>query len=1159
MTYSNTTVTIRTRWARRILIAVSSLLILIGVAIILLLTIDLGRFKGNLENYVSEVTGRQFVIAGRFEPSIGETVDLVAEDVRLANADWGTVENILELERVVVSIDTWSLLSGPIEVLNLEVEGLTLHVEKEPETQQSSWTFGDAPSVRDQDESREPFELPLWLRQAHLQRVSVTYGQGWLDGPRNITVSDANLAADESDLLRMDLSGALGDLPIRADGFVGPLQALLDGLGPRWELEVTVGKFIATTEGSFRDLFSAEGPQIHALMQGPSAERVLALFGLPPLARGPVDITADLTESSEGIDLRVEGEFGDLTTEIVGHTESLRTIGTGDLTLDVHGPNLQAIGKLFGAGFLPATAFTIDGSLAKSGDSLSVQSVVVSAGDTRLEADGSLASIEVDPDANVTLSASGPEIHDFLPSNLADRIPPGAFELRAIAAGGLQQPALRELTVNLGEHELTIDGHLPATSGMTGLDVAVTAKGPDINQAAGPWVGRDLVTEPYSLNTQLSNTGDGFVFEDLNFELTNASVVLTGTSGTLPKLDGMNLSISLNGEDLQAMLEPWLDVVFPAVPFELDGNIVESNGALQLSNVTYNIDDARGTLDGTTGVLPSLDGLRVTTFITGPDASRFIDVLGGPDSDVLLPASEFEMGGSFSKTGADWSVDPWKLRIGDSLMEMNGSLGDFSNPAGIDIEFTMSGPDLRRFRPDRGIEVPVPYSITGGMRFSETDIALEEIDLQIGETRAWFDGTVPASAELTNAEFELRVAGPNLARIGQAFDVQNLPAEAYRLEAALKRSGDSYAIDNFVAEVGDNNLSGSFGVEIAPRIRLTGRLESTHLDMAGLREQSDDVAESDEDAPKPDHVIPDTPLPLQLLDAADVDVSLRLRHLATEYRDIGDVEFKIVIEDDKLHVETGDVVLSNGGTLAAALDLARTAPDHADFHASILANQFNFRAVVDADGTPITRPRRDLELSLSGSGSTVRDLATSADGSINLRVGEGDIDNTFSDYLMRDMVSQLFSAINPLAKEKKYTRLDCGFFVFDIVDGVVRGRAVGLQTDKLSVASLGTLNLATEALDFSFRIKQREGIGISLSGLINPYVKVGGTLASPALQIDKKRGFLTGTVAVLTGGLSVLAQGVWDRHLAKDNYCEAILEALESGEIPVWDGDPDNS
>ena len=205
------------RWTRRILIVISVVVAMLGVAITLLLTTDLSRFKSNVESYVSDVTGRQLVIAGSFQLSIGDTIDLVAGNIRLTNADWGTAENILELDRLVVSVDTWSLLSGPIEVLDLQVEGLTLHVEKEPETQQSSWSFGDAPTVTDDaDESNEPFELPLWLQQAYLQNVDVTYGRGWLDAPRSFTISELSLLEDDSDLLRMALSGAIENEAISA-------------------------------------------------------------------------------------------------------------------------------------------------------------------------------------------------------------------------------------------------------------------------------------------------------------------------------------------------------------------------------------------------------------------------------------------------------------------------------------------------------------------------------------------------------------------------------------------------------------------------------------------------------------------------------------------------------------------------------------------------------------------------------------------------------------------------------------------------------------------------------------------------------------------------------------------------------------------------------
>jgi uncharacterized protein involved in outer membrane biogenesis len=516
------------------------------------------------------------------------------------------------------------------------------------------------------------------------------------------------------------------------------------------------------------------------------------------------------------------------------------------------------------------------------------------------------------------------------------------------------------------------------------------------------------------------------------------------------------------------------------------------------------------------------------------------------------------MGGSFSKTGQNWFIRPWTLQIGDSKIELSGGLGDFTGPAGIDIQIAASGPDLRHLLPDRGIDVPVPYSVTGGMRISETDIALKEVDLRVGENRAWLDGTLPATAEMTDVEFDFRVAGPNLGRVGRVFDFEDLPADAFQFEGALMRSGDSYAVDDLVAVVGESDLSGSLQLETGPKLSLTGRLESTHLDLAGLRAKDDGPSEPDEETSASDRLIPDTPLPLHVLDLADVDVTLHMQNLVSGFSEVGDVELSVIAEDDKLLVDTVKVALSTGGTMSATLDVSRTGEEEADVRVSAVAEQFRLRPPFDADGNPVDRPPQDLKLELSGSGRTIRELAGSANGALSLRLGEGDIDNTFEGYIMRDMVSQVFTAINPLAKEQKYTHLNCGFLEFDIVDGIANERAVGFQTDKLAVASVGSVNLATEAINISFRVKQREGVGISVAGVFNPYIKVGGTLASPALELDAKRGFLSGTVAVLTGGLSILAQGVWDRYLTQDDYCQAVIDALESGEIPAWDGTPEN-
>ena len=1143
------------RWLRRLLIASSVIIAIVAVLVVLLFTVDLGRFKSYVEAAVSDATGREFAVAGVFNPSLGSTFDLVAEDVTLGNAEWGTAENILELERVVLSVDLWSLFSGPIRVLNLEVVGLDIHVEKNPETLRHSWSFRDKPK-RPPGTPRRRFELPLWLHDAELQDIRVTYGRGWLDAPRTVTVTGADFLADESDLLRMTLEGAIDDRDIAAKGMVGPLRALLDGYEPRWELEVSIGNFLAATEGTFADLFRAQGPNVHAVMRGPAAERTLARLGMPPLAEGPIDIEANLNTVSDGLRLVVDGAIGDLEADVVARTESLKTVRDLDLSVDVRGPNLQAIGALFGAGYLPARSFKITGGVTGRANDLALDSVVMTAGDATLEVDGKLAEPSVDPDAELKLAVSGPEIREFLPQVLRDRVPSGEFEVRGTATGDPALIQVRDLSARLNEFELTAAGTVPFGTGMAGLDLAITAVGPDFEQVVEPWFEADVLAEPYSVSAKIRNAGEGYIVDDLRFEIANAYVTVDGTTGVLPGFKGLNATISLGGEDLQATFESLVEVSLPPVAFGLDGRFTGQDGALLLSDVEYRLGEARGTVDGTSGLWPSLEGLQLDTSLSGPNASEFAAVFGDQDGEGFVPAEPFQTQGSLSKTGNVWFAQPWEMEIAESRLEFRGSLGDFAGTQGIDLQFSASGPDLRRFLPAKGIDWPLPYEFGGGFAIAGDTIELRQIDVRIAETTASFDGTVPTRAGMGDAAFRLSAAGPNLATLGYVFNVPGLPAEGYRIEGSLTRAGQSFSVADLMAVVGENDISGDFEVEFGDRPSLRGSLASDNLDLSPWLGEPE--VDGQDDGGKNDRVIPDTALPLEMLDLADLDIALRLRHLKTRNLDVGDVEFKLLMADEKLHVETGRVALKNGGNASATLDLVRTAEDSADVKLDVTGDQFQLRPGVDSDGNPIQRPPEDLVTSISASGGTLRELAATANGTFSLRQGEGDFDNAFSGYLMRDFMSQIFGAINPFDEEEKYTHLECGFAEVEILDGVARSQAIGFQTDKMSVASLGQIDLATEEIDLSFRIKQREGIGISVASVVNPYVKVGGTMAAPSFDFDAKRGIFTGAVALFTGGLSILAQGVWDRHLAKEDYCEAIEEALGAGEIPVWTGEPDD-
>lgn len=102
------------------------------------------------------------------------------------------------------------------------------------------------------------------------------------------------------------------------------------------------------------------------------------------------------------------------------------------------------------------------------------------------------------------------------------------------------------------------------------------------------------------------------------------------------------------------------------------------------------------------------------------------------------------------------------------------------------------------------------------------------------------------------------------------------------------------------------------------------------------------------------------------------------------------------------------------------------------------------------------------------------------------------------------------------------------------------------------VAMLGVAILLLLTMDLS---RFKSNLEDHVSDVTGRQLVIAGTFKpSPALEFDKKRGFLTSTAAIFTGGLSIFAQGVWDRCLSRDDYCQAAIEALESGEIPVLDG-----
>jgi AsmA protein len=103
---------------------------------------------------------------------------------------------------------------------------------------------------------------------------------------------------------------------------------------------------------------------------------------------------------------------------------------------------------------------------------------------------------------------------------------------------------------------------------------------------------------------------------------------------------------------------------------------------------------------------------------------------------------------------------------------------------------------------------------------------------------------------------------------------------------------------------------------------------------------------------------------------------------------------------------------------------------------------------------------------------------------------------------------------------------------------------MAFQSDKMTLLGHGKVDFRTEKLNLEWITKPRKGIGVSASMLTNPYIRLGGTLSNPALQLKEAEAVVSTGAAVATLGLSLVAKGMYDRVTAEKKVCKKALEEI---------------
>ena len=243
-----------------------------SVAVVLVLYLrntDLSVYQEHIEVYLSEKIGHELDFDGLFELRLGSLTELSAEEVTLSNADWPTEPVIISAGRISVTIDLWSLIRGPLIIEEVDVGEVRIYLERDAE-RQANWMTAKPVS----DEFSEFDTELIAFRDVHVESMQILYIDPARRRPLDILIEQLIVRPDDSDILDLDLQGTVNELPLWADGKLGPWQNLLDGKDLTADLDVALGQARLEVAGSAEDMRALVGVEATIGLSGPSIDRV---------------------------------------------------------------------------------------------------------------------------------------------------------------------------------------------------------------------------------------------------------------------------------------------------------------------------------------------------------------------------------------------------------------------------------------------------------------------------------------------------------------------------------------------------------------------------------------------------------------------------------------------------------------------------------------------------------------------------------------------------------------------------------------------------------------------------------------------------------------------------------------------------------------------
>ena len=1125
---------------RRILLLplfVLALVTAIGAGIAWYLLHDEDFLKARLSAFVLDRTGRELTVDGTLSLDLGRQTTIEARGVRFENAAWASPADMVSLGHVRVTIDVPSLFGEVPVIRSLLLEDCAVHLAENAEGA-ANWDMLAEASDEPPAEQEPATGLPVLLLDTHLRECRLTHDAPQREQPLTVAADELALQLVDGNRWQGSGRGRIDQDPLSFTARMEPAGAFLDDQPMEYELELLAGQVALRSSGSVQNPRTGRGADLDFDFNGPEMAQVLERFKLPPLSEGPFDFHLKLESQGDLTDLSLDGDLGSLTLNASGQLDRLVRPQAGALRATASGPNLQALGQALKVNDLVPESYGLNAELSMENGITRAETLVLETARDRLEVSGVLGRAPAFADSDLRIRATTDEIGRWKTRTRLPEATVGPAALNGALASDGNGLFSVQARLEYVDSILDIDGELGALGSAFEPDLNVSLEAPD-SQALGIRFGIDrLPGVAVSVKGRVGYAGQMLELNGVKAAMGDHRAALDGTANPFPPFTGSAVDVRVDSPDLAVLGRLFGQEELPAAPLTLQGRISRPDERLRFENVNLDLAGNRVQANGYLGPNREFKGSEFELELDSPDVAALAALFGTED----LPREAMKLSMSLKQDGEGIAFRTSGGSAGEITLQIDGRMADLNKPLEVDADFDIRLPSLAFLGflapnadlPDR------PFHARGKLINDRARTRLDGVTLALGGMTADVTGEFTGSRQF---DLRLDIDAPDASEL-RPWAGKWLQPKPLGIATQIRGSPESFELAGIDMRLGRSRCTGELRVELGERDRVSGQLTFPMLDLSFWRDMYGNRAAA-EPSPAPQYLFDDTPI-MKIADlGVDVDLGLELAEVDLGNSRAQDLKLSFLLDHESFQADLFSYQGPSGGRLSGqiSLDSSGIMPQ---LHLELTGREVRL-GVATAPGQDVaTFPPHDMDILLDGSGETRREMASRLSGEIRVFTGAGDVATSGVEFLLNDVLTELFTTLNPFAEKSEYTRLECAVIAATVLDGRAEVYPVIFNTRELTILSKGTIDLHTESIDMSFSSKPRQGLGISASVIINPLIKVGGTLARPAIELDPARAAVSGGTAVATAGLSILAKSFADRFLSSKDPCGDARKEIDS-------------